>query len=122
MDRLMARDSISAADAKARMDSQMSIEQKRNLAQHMIDNSGSMASTKQQTENLMNELMPSYLTTLIMWCVMFWPALCLYVWVNIYEKVDKIRHVGLLTYRPIPEIVKPQPLQTQDYGAAARAN
>ena len=40
LERLMARDNINATQAKAKMDSQMSIEQKKALAHHVIDNSG----------------------------------------------------------------------------------
>ena len=40
LERLMLRDGINAHQAKARMDSQMSIEQKKTLGHHIIDNSG----------------------------------------------------------------------------------
>lgn len=48
-ERLMARDSLAAADALARIRAQMPIESKKSLATYLIDNSGSFASTRAQT-------------------------------------------------------------------------
>jgi dephospho-CoA kinase len=106
LDRLMARDSISNGQAKAKMDSQMSIEQKKALAHHVIDNSGAMASTRKQTETLLKELNPSAYSTVLMWLLFVWPALCLYAFLQLYTKFDTWRHVGVLSHRPIPAIVK----------------
>jgi dephospho-CoA kinase len=106
LDRLMTRDKIGPAEAKAKMDSQMSIEQKKNLAQHVIDNSGSMTSSRDQTEKLLQALTPSFYVTVLMWMFLFWPAVGLYVILFLYIKLDQIRHVGLFTSRPIPEVVR----------------
>lgn len=46
--RLMARDGIDEAAARARIASQMSIEEKRRLAHYVIDNSGGRADTERQ--------------------------------------------------------------------------
>lgn len=47
--RLMARDHLSATDALARVRSQMPIEEKRRLAGIIIDNSGTIAATRART-------------------------------------------------------------------------
>ena len=49
LQRLMARDQIDADAARARIRSQMPIEEKRRLATIVIDNSGSMADTRRQS-------------------------------------------------------------------------
>lgn len=46
--RLMQRDVISEAEARSRIDAQMSIDAKRELATIIIDNSGSLAQTREQ--------------------------------------------------------------------------
>lgn len=50
--RLMARDGSDEAAARARIASQMSIEEKRRLAHHVIDNSGGRADTDRQVREL----------------------------------------------------------------------
>jgi dephospho-CoA kinase len=106
LERLMARDNISNVQAKAKMDSQMSIEQKKALAHHVIDNAGAMASTRKQTEQLIKELQPPVYSTVFLWAIFFWPAFCLYFVLQLYTKVDTWRHVGVLSHRPIPEVIK----------------
>ncbi|KAJ3257471.1 hypothetical protein HK103_004546 [Boothiomyces macroporosus] len=106
LDRLIARDGITIAQAQNKMNSQMSIEQKKTLAHHVIDNSGSMASTRKQADNLIKELTPPTYTTLFMWVIFFWPALWLYVILEVYTRIDRMRHLGIFTHRPIPEVVR----------------
>ncbi|KAI8902076.1 dephospho-CoA kinase-domain-containing protein [Globomyces pollinis-pini] len=105
-ERLMARDGISAEQARTKMDSQMNIEQKKSLAQHVIDNSTSMASTRRQTDSLILQLQPSMLSTVLMWMVFFWPALWLYAFLTLYTKIDFMRHVGVFSHRPIPQVIR----------------
>jgi dephospho-CoA kinase len=50
--RTVARDGCSAAEAEARVAAQMPIDDKRALADHVIDNSGSLADTGRQVEAL----------------------------------------------------------------------
>jgi dephospho-CoA kinase len=50
--RLIARDGIDEAQARARVSSQMSIEEKRRRAHHVIDNSGSRADTERQVREV----------------------------------------------------------------------
>lgn len=102
----MARDGISAAQAKQKIDSQMSIEQKKSLAHHVIDNSTSMAFTRKQTENLIRDSKPPAYSTVIMWMIFFWPALMLYFFLVAYNKIDTFRYVGVLNHRPIPKVIK----------------
>ena len=54
--RLMKRDNISEADAVARVRSQMPIEEKKNRATIVIDNSGTMQDTRKQTLEIFKTL------------------------------------------------------------------
>lgn len=54
--RLMDRDEITEERAEARLNSQMDIEQKKNIADYVIDNSGTLAETSQQVDKLWNRL------------------------------------------------------------------
>lgn len=54
--RLMERDGLGQEDARARIDSQMSIDHKRSLADYTIDNSGGVDDTRMQFENLWEEV------------------------------------------------------------------
>ena len=50
LERLMARDGMSREDAERRIESQLPIEEKRKLADVVIDNSGALAETERQVE------------------------------------------------------------------------
>lgn len=50
--RLMARDEIDTTAAKARIDSQMPIEEKRKRATYLIDNDGSLEHTREQVQQV----------------------------------------------------------------------
>lgn len=52
LSRIMQRDGIDAAAATARIQSQMSIEQKRRLATYVIDNDGTLENTREQVESV----------------------------------------------------------------------
>ena len=54
--RLMQRDHISKSDALARVGSQMPIEEKKNKATMVIDNSGTIDHTRKQTLDIFNRL------------------------------------------------------------------
>ncbi|MEF7441116.1 dephospho-CoA kinase [Paenibacillus lautus] len=54
--RLMERDALTREAAEARLSSQMDIEQKKLRADILIDNSGTLAETQQQVDNLWNRL------------------------------------------------------------------
>ena len=54
--RLMQRDGYSEQEAQARIDAQMSMEQKQHLATITIDNSGERAATERQTISIYNQL------------------------------------------------------------------
>jgi len=56
LQRLMARDKLSQEDAEKRLAAQMDIEEKRALADYVINNSGSPESTALQVERLWREL------------------------------------------------------------------
>ncbi len=54
--RIIERDHASRNDARARINAQMPIDQKRLLADRIVDNSGSIEETRRQVENIINEL------------------------------------------------------------------
>ncbi|WP_280769881.1 dephospho-CoA kinase [Salipaludibacillus daqingensis] len=54
--RLRARNDYTEQEAKQRMDSQLSIEKKKQYASYIIDNSGTVIETKQQVVELINKL------------------------------------------------------------------
>lgn len=54
--RLIARNGLTEEQARARLDSQMDIELKREKADYVIDNSGDPAETEKQIERLMDRL------------------------------------------------------------------
>ncbi|HCV3621027.1 TPA: dephospho-CoA kinase [Staphylococcus aureus] len=55
MDRLMQRNNLSLEDAKARVYSQISIDKKSRMADHVIDNLGDKVELKQNLERLLEE-------------------------------------------------------------------
>ncbi|HDA5742442.1 TPA: dephospho-CoA kinase [Staphylococcus aureus] len=55
MDRLMQRNNLSLEDAKARVYSQISIDKKSRMADHVIDNLGDKLELKQNLERLLDE-------------------------------------------------------------------
>jgi dephospho-CoA kinase len=60
LQRLMARDGISQADALARIRSQLPIESKKDLADHVIDNGQDRRHTLAQTQSLYQTLISAY--------------------------------------------------------------
>lgn len=56
LQRLMKRDGLDEAEARARISAQMAIEEKRKLADVIIDNSGSLQATEAQIEQFMKGL------------------------------------------------------------------
>ncbi|MBE3556576.1 MAG: dephospho-CoA kinase [Firmicutes bacterium] len=54
--RLMQRNGLTRPEAEARVKSQMSLDEKRRRADYVIDNSGSLQSTRAQTERVWQEL------------------------------------------------------------------
>ena len=61
--RLMARDNLSEADAKARINSQMPIEEKKGFAGIVIDNSGDIEATRSATQALFQALKRKVVST-----------------------------------------------------------
>ncbi len=54
--RLMARDKISEEQARSRLDAQLDIDEKKKLADLVIDNSGSLEHTREQVLNIIEKL------------------------------------------------------------------
>lgn len=63
--RVVERDKMLPEDARARLDAQMPIDEKRDRADHVIDNSGSMESTSEQVVTILRTLqqMPQAIST-----------------------------------------------------------
>jgi dephospho-CoA kinase len=59
IERTVARDACSVEEAEQRLSSQMSIEDKRKLADHVIDNSGTLEATRRSVEALHGRLVES---------------------------------------------------------------
>ncbi len=57
LERLMARDGLTEPEARARIRAQMPIESKRRRAERVIDNSGSLEHTREQTLEILRQLM-----------------------------------------------------------------
>eukprot|EP01135_Chromosphaera_perkinsii_P000152 Nk52_evm48s32 gene=Nk52_evmTU48s32 len=60
LERLMARNQLSEADARARIDSQMSLVRKCELSDHVIDNNGSKRELLDKVDALYEEIYPSW--------------------------------------------------------------
>jgi dephospho-CoA kinase len=56
IERTMMRDSCTREEAMARIRAQVPIDEKRELAEHLIDNSGSREETRRQVEELFDKL------------------------------------------------------------------
>jgi dephospho-CoA kinase len=56
IERTMSRDACTREEAEARIRAQLSLDEKRELADRVIDNSGSLAETERQVEALVREL------------------------------------------------------------------
>ena len=56
LERTMARDDCSAEEAERRIAAQLPIDEKREMADHVIDNSGSLEETRAQVVALVAEL------------------------------------------------------------------
>lgn len=54
--RLIHRDGISKGEARARLDAQMPIEEKKGRADRVIDNSGSVEETREQVERVLDDI------------------------------------------------------------------
>jgi dephospho-CoA kinase len=57
LERLMTRDGLTEPEARARIRAQMPIESKRRRAERVIDNSGSLEHTREQTLEILRQLM-----------------------------------------------------------------
>ena len=54
--RLVDRDGMTREEARARLDAQMPIDEKRQRADKIVDNAGSLNGTREQVESILNEL------------------------------------------------------------------
>ncbi|MFP4597680.1 MAG: dephospho-CoA kinase [Persicimonas sp.] len=56
LDRLLARDDISAEQAQSRIDSQMPLEDKITVADYVVDNNGTLEDTRRQVEDIHTQI------------------------------------------------------------------
>ena len=56
LDRLMKRNDLTIEEAKARMNAQISIEEKKQMTDYVIDNRGSLKETKHQLKQILKKL------------------------------------------------------------------
>ncbi|KAJ3089090.1 hypothetical protein HK102_007223 [Quaeritorhiza haematococci] len=74
-ERLMKRDGLSDTEAQKRINAQMSIEKKKELADDLVDNSGTLSETQQQLRELIkNKLIPPRIATMAWWTLLCIPA------------------------------------------------
>ncbi|KAJ3309148.1 hypothetical protein HDU76_003710 [Blyttiomyces sp. JEL0837] len=76
--RLIKRDDLTEETAQQRIDAQMSIERKRQMAHIVIDNSQGIRETRKRVLELLPDLKPSLFSTWIAWGLLAWPAAMLY--------------------------------------------
>ncbi|KAJ3137622.1 hypothetical protein HK100_000597 [Physocladia obscura] len=84
--RLIARDLIEPLAAQQRIDSQMNIEKKKQLANVVIDNEGSLADTRVRVDLLIEQhLSPGLFPTAVAWTLLFWPGLFAYSGLSLFK-------------------------------------
>jgi dephospho-CoA kinase len=74
----MKRDDLTEIEAQQRVDAQMSIERKKELAHIVIDNSLGIRETRSRVNGLIKHLKPSWFSTVVAWVCLGWPAAILY--------------------------------------------
>ena len=115
-ERLMLRDGLSAEQAQNRLNSQIPIEKKKSMADHVIDNSVSMEEARQQVDELVDKLEPDYLRSKLLWLVLFIPTWILLVLLLTLKRVDQLRYLGIIRRRTFPAIdpqILPRPDRSQ---------
>lgn len=66
-ERLLNRDGMSSADARSRLDAQMSIDEKRRLADRLVDNGNTLEHTRRQVATIIEELKEAAGSTKKVW-------------------------------------------------------
>ncbi|KAJ3242019.1 hypothetical protein HDU81_008891 [Chytriomyces hyalinus] len=84
-DRLISRDGIDRTSANQRIDSQMDIEAKKQLAHVVIDNTGSREETRDNVMAVLPKLRPSRVVSAVVWVALFWPAAVCYSGLSVYR-------------------------------------
>ncbi|KAJ3063724.1 hypothetical protein HDU98_000485 [Podochytrium sp. JEL0797] len=83
--RLVARDLITSTVAQERMDSQLAIEKKKEMAQIVIDNTGTKQETRDNVESVVARLVPPRWRVVVTWVVLFWPAAVCYAGLSLFK-------------------------------------
>eukprot|EP01097_Dermamoeba_algensis_P007336 TRINITY_DN4629_c0_g1_i1.p1 TRINITY_DN4629_c0_g1~~TRINITY_DN4629_c0_g1_i1.p1 ORF type:complete len:140 (-),score=22.60 TRINITY_DN4629_c0_g1_i1:60-479(-) len=87
-ERLMNRDQINQEQAMKRIQSQLSLSKKKEIADYVIDNSFSKVETENQTRDLLmkeSALNPSLLSTIFWYVVLFVPAVVIRLVIAVSE-------------------------------------
>ncbi|KAJ3153074.1 hypothetical protein HDU86_005372 [Geranomyces michiganensis] len=88
--RLMSRDSCSREAAQSRIDSQMSMDEKRKRADIVVENEGSLDDTQRQLDAAVAAVMPNRLLTRVYWVCLSPIALVLYGGLSAYVKLKQM--------------------------------
>ncbi|KAJ3126454.1 hypothetical protein HK098_007506 [Nowakowskiella sp. JEL0407] len=89
-ERLIKRDKLLPEAAEARINSQMSIEEKRDLANYVIDNSWSVDETREQTKLLLDHVTIKKISVNVTWFLLVGPASILYCVLECIKMIWKI--------------------------------
>ncbi|KNC96589.1 dephospho-CoA kinase [Spizellomyces punctatus DAOM BR117] len=89
--RLISRDVLSAEQAQSRIESQMPIEKKREMADIVIDNSSDRTKTQQQVDSAISKLMPNRAWNWLIWALLIGPAAAVYGALTAYKYVETVR-------------------------------
>ncbi|OUM65979.1 hypothetical protein PIROE2DRAFT_41170, partial [Piromyces sp. E2] len=76
--RLMKRNNFTEEEAKARINSQMSLEEKIQKANKVIDNNGTLAETEKQVDDMLVEYTPSKFKNAVVYTLLIIPAATAY--------------------------------------------
>jgi len=74
----MKRNNFTEEEAKARINSQMSLEEKEQKANKVIDNNGTLAETEKQVDDMLIEYTPSKLKNAVVYTLLIIPAATAY--------------------------------------------
>lgn len=91
LSRLLSRNpELSKEAAEARIASQIPVSEKRKKATHEIDNSTSKEDTKRQVEEVMKQVVPGRVKTVVWWALLAVPAVCGLGLLKAWDLVDSL--------------------------------
>lgn len=102
LQRLVSRDRITYTQAQSRISSQMPIEEKKTLADYLIDNSENFTETRNQIDSIVKRMKVNWFQHWLMYFLWFWIAFHagLFIWVLL--KMSEWNKTGFFVRRKIP--------------------